>query len=63
MYFSVTESPTAIRTGQELVNAFPFETAPRFLPLDRDGIFGEEFRRRVAGLGMEEKLITLRSPW
>lgn len=46
-----------------MVNAFPFETAPRFLLRDRDGIFGEEFRRRVAGLGMEEKLIAPRSPW
>ena len=63
VHFSVTESPTAVWTGQELVNAFPFETAPRFLLRDRDGIYGKEFQRRVASLGMEEKLIAPRSPW
>jgi putative transposase len=63
VHFSVTDSPTANWTGQELVNAFPYMTAPRFLLRDRDGIFGEEFRRRVASLGMEEKLIAPWSPW
>ena len=63
VHFSVTESPAAIGTGPELVNAIQLETAPQFLLRDRDGIFGEEFRRRVAGLGMEEKLIAPRSPW
>jgi len=63
VHFSVTESPTAVWTGQELVNAFPYMTAPRFLLRDRDGIYGKEFRRRVAGLGMKEILIAPRSPW
>ena len=63
VHFSVTDSPTAVWTGQEMVNAFPFETAPRFLLRDRDGIYGKEFQRRVASLGMEEKLIAPRSPW
>lgn len=34
--------------------AFPEETAPRFLPTDRDSIYGEYFRSRVAGMGVEE---------
>jgi hypothetical protein len=30
---------------------------------DRDGICGEQFRRRVAGVGIEEVLAAPRSPW
>jgi len=63
VHFSVTDSPTAIWTGQEMVNAFPFEAPPRFLLRDRDKIYGEEFRRRVAGLGIEERVTAPRSPW
>ena len=63
VHFSVTDSPTANWTGQELVNAFPFRTAPEFLLRDRDKIYGENFRRRVAGLGIEEKVTAPRSPW
>jgi transposase InsO family protein len=63
VHFAVTESPSAFWAGQQLVNAFPFEMAPKFLLRDRDSIYGTEFMRRVAGLGMHEKLITPRSPW
>ena len=61
--FAITEAPSAFWTGQQLVNAFPFETAPRFLLRDRDGIYGAEFMRRAAGLGVEVKVIAPRSPW
>jgi putative transposase len=63
VHFAITEAPSAFWTGQQLVNAFSFETAPRFLLRDRDGIYGTEFVRRVGGLGMEEKVIAPRSPW
>jgi putative transposase len=63
VHVAITKSPSAFWTGQQFVSAFPLETAPRFLLHDRDGIYGPEFVRRVAGLGMEEKLIAPRSPW
>jgi transposase InsO family protein len=63
VHFAITEAPSACWTGQQLVNAFPFEAAPRFLLRDRDGIYGAEFGRRAAGLGMEEKVTAPRSPW
>jgi transposase InsO family protein len=63
VHFAITETPSAFWTGQQLVNAFPFETVPRFLLRDRDGIYSAEFVRRVAGLGVEEKVIAPRSPW
>ena len=63
VYFNVTESPTAVWTGQQIVNAFPWNTAPKYLLRDRDGIFGEEFIRRVNSMDIEQVLISPRSPW
>jgi hypothetical protein len=50
----VTAHPTALWTAQQIIEAFPEETVPRFLLRDRDSIYGEEFRSRVAGMGVEE---------
>jgi len=61
--FNVTEQPTAAWTAQQIVEAFPWDTAPRYLLRDRDGIFGDYFRRRVSGMGIDEVLIAARSPW
>ena len=38
VYFNVTAHPTAFWTGQQMIEAFPEETAPRYLLRDRDGI-------------------------
>jgi transposase InsO family protein len=63
MYFNVTENPTAQWSAQQMVEAFPWDSAPKYLLRDRDAIFGETFRRRVAGLGIDEVLSAPRSPW
>ena len=63
LHFHVTESPTAAWTAQQIVNAFPFVAAPKYLLWDRDVIYGEEFKRRIGNLGMEELKIAARSPW
>jgi len=55
--------PTAAWTAQQIVEAFPWSTAPRYLLRDRDGVFGDEFRRRVKALDIEEVLTAPRSPW
>ena len=46
-----------------MVEAFPFDSAPRYLIRDRDGIVGAAFRRRVRSLDIEEVLTAPRSPW
>jgi transposase InsO family protein len=56
-------NPTARWTAQQVVEAFPFDTAPRFLIRDRDGIYGHDFGERVRHLGIEEAIIAPRSPW
>jgi putative transposase len=63
VHLSVTEHPTAAWTAQQIIDAFPEETAPRFLLRDRDQIYGEEFRTRVAGMRIEEAMTAPHSPW
>ena len=43
--------------------AFPYDEAPRFLLRDRDGIYGDYFKKRVKDMGIEEVLIAPRAPW
>jgi transposase InsO family protein len=63
LHFNVTAHPTAEWTGQQLREAFPFDQLPRYLLRDRDTIFGDEFRRAVSDMGIQEVLSTPRSPW
>ena len=62
IHFNVTEHPTSRWTGQQVVEAFPWEEAPRYLLHDRDKVYGAEFRRRVRSLAIEEVLIAPRLP-
>ncbi len=63
VHFNVTAHPTAEWTAQQIVEAFPFDDAPRFLIRDRDSIYGNAFQQRVKNMGIEEVLIAPRSPW
>ncbi len=56
VHFNVTEHPTAAWTAQQLVNAFPDEAAPAYLLADRDQVYGQPFRHRVKGMGLDEVL-------
>jgi hypothetical protein len=60
---NVTKQPTAQRTAQQMVEAFPWNPAPRYLLRDRDKIFSTSFRHRIHTLSMREVLIAPRSPW
>ena len=63
VHFNITDSPTAAWTAQQVVNAFPYESAPEYLLRDRDSIYGSVFVQRVKGMGIKQKLISPRSPW
>ena len=63
VHFNITEHPTAAWTAQQVIDAFPHDAAPRWLLRDRDAIYGEAFRRRVAAMGFEEVLSAPSSPW
>jgi transposase InsO family protein len=50
-------------TAQQIVEAFPWDSAPKYLLRDRDAIYGEEFRKRILAIGIEQVLSAPRSPW
>ena len=63
VHFNVTEHPTAAWTAQQILQAFPEDSAPRYLIGDRDGVYREGFRDRVKEMGITEVLTTPQSPW
>jgi len=64
VHVNVTTHPVAAEwTALQLMQAFPFETAPRFIIRDRDRIYGDVVRRAIANLGSQEQVIAARSPW
>jgi putative transposase len=63
VHFNVTEHPTAEWTAQQVINAFPWDEAPRYLLRDRDRIYGTSFQQRVQHMENEEVVIAPRSPW
>ena len=63
LHFNVTEHPTAAWTAQQIVNAFPDDSAPSYLLRDRDSIYGDAFRQRVKGMGISEVLTAPHRPW
>jgi putative transposase len=63
LYLNVTDHPSAVWTAQQIIEAFPDDSAPRFLLRDRDAIYGEEFARRVKRMGIHEIQIAQHAPW
>jgi putative transposase len=63
VHFNVTAHPTAEWAARQLIEAFPEDSAPRYLLRDRDQIYGEEFRLRVKGMQIEEVITAPRSPF
>lgn len=63
VHLRITEHPTAAWTAQQLIEAFPEASGPRWLLRDRDAIYGELFRGRVASMGIQEVLSAPSSPW
>jgi len=63
LHFNVTEHPTARWAAQQIVDAFPDDSAPAYLLRDRDAVYGDAFRKRVKGIGITELLTAPQSPW
>ena len=52
--FDVTQHPTAASLSQQVIEAFPWDTAPSFLLRDRDASYGSVFSKRVEAMGVTE---------
>ena len=63
VHFNLTEHPTAAWTAQQIVDAFLDESAPTYLFRDRDQVYGQQFRHRVRGMGIDEVVTAPQSPW
>jgi putative transposase len=47
IHFNITTNPTAEWTSLQLTQAFPFDSAPRYLIRDRDGIYGQKVDKTI----------------
>lgn len=63
LHFGVTEHPTSSWVRQQLREAFPDDTAPRFLIFDNDSIFSNRVDEAIRKLGIEPRRTAFRSPW
>src|SRR5256886_1523781 len=63
LWFAVTRNPTAEWLAQQIVQAFPWNTAPTYLVRDNDGAYGQAFTRRLRTMGIRDRPTSPRSPW
>jgi transposase InsO family protein len=63
IHFEVTRNPTQVWLARQITEAFPWDTAPRYLLRDRDTSYGLCFQNRVRAMGIQEVLTAPRSPW
>ena len=63
LHLHVSDRPTAVWTARQILEAFPNETAPRYLLRDRDAISGEPFTRCLANMGIRDVIIAPGAPW
>jgi transposase InsO family protein len=61
--FGVTTNPTAEWSSRQITEAFPWDSAPRYLIRDRDTAYGPVFVQRLRAMGIRDKPTAPRSPW
>lgn len=61
--FAVTENPTAEWLARQITEAFPWDTAPKYLIHDNDRAFDGVFKARVRAMGIRDQPTSYRSPW
>ncbi len=63
LHFNVTKHPTSSWIIQQLREAFPFGSAPRFVIFDRDAKYGLEVPTAVRSLRVNPVRTSFESPW
>jgi putative transposase len=63
LHLNVTQHPTAGWLFRQITEAFPWDTAPRYLLRDRDTSYGGCFQQRARVMGIKEVVTAPRSPW
>jgi hypothetical protein len=55
LWFAVTRHPTAEWLAQQIMEAFPWDTAPTYLVRDNDGAYGQAFTSRMRAMGIRDR--------
>jgi len=63
LHVNLTEHPTAAWVSRQLREAFPNDTAPRYLLLDHDAIFSKQVTDMARAMGITPVRTAFRSPW
>jgi len=63
LHFNVTRHPTSAWVSQQLREAFPYDSAPRYLIFDRDATFNAEVVEAAKILGVKPVRTAFKSPW
>ena len=63
VHFNATFHPTSAWVIQQLREAFPYDTAPRYLIFDGDAIFSPAVVEFIRAMGTKPIRISYRSPW
>jgi hypothetical protein len=63
VHLNVTAHPTPAWTAQQLREAWPWDTAPRFVIRDRDGVDGTAVPHVAQAMGIQEVVTAVQSPW
>ncbi len=63
VHFNATFHPTSLWVMQQLREAFPYDTAPRYLIFDGDAIFSPAVVEFIRAMGTKPIRTSYRSPW
>ena len=61
--FNVMQNPTGTWTTQQMIEAFPWDSAPKYLIRNNDRIYSKMFTNRINGTGIKEVKTAFQSPW
>jgi len=63
LHCNVTRHPTSAWVSQQLREAFPYDSAPKYLIHDGDAIFNSEVVATAKVIGMQSVRTAFKSPW
>jgi putative transposase len=63
LHFNVTRQPTSAWVVQQLREAFPYDSAPRYLIFDRGASFNDDVGDTIKSFGIQPKRTSFQSPW
>jgi transposase InsO family protein len=62
-HFNLTKHPTSDWVSQQLREAFPYDSAPRYLIFDQDATFSAEVGETAKAVGVKPVRTSFKSPW